>query len=199
MNDINFSRRSVAAARIRSKPPTRLPNTATPAAPLANELTHGFDDEGRQFDAQGNSADWWTEGMCKEFVKRASCISDQYSTYTIIDDIKNQRKLTLGEDVADLGWAHPRIHGVEGRQPRDRPLQPIDGLTPPEIFHRLRQSWCGETRDENQAACAPPVDPHSPEKYRTKWWVSNMPEFQEAFRCKSSIAHGKPESLAGLW
>src|SRR3954469_19643412 len=102
MNDINFPARVL-------QPPAFDPNSD--AAPnygdtggtIGHELTHGFDDEGRQFDAQGNLRDWWTEEDGKEFTKRASCISDQYSGYTIIDDIKINGKLTLGEDVADLG------------------------------------------------------------------------------------------------
>jgi len=89
MNDINFP------AGVLQPPAFDPTSDAAPnygghrAAPLATKLTHGFDDEGRQFDAQGNLRDWWTEADGKEFVKRASCISDQYSTYTIIDDIKS--------------------------------------------------------------------------------------------------------------
>ncbi|MGA8836706.1 MAG: M13 family metallopeptidase, partial [Candidatus Sulfotelmatobacter sp.] len=102
MNDINFP------AGVLQPPafdPTSdaAPNYGDTGGTIGHELTHGFDDEGRQFDAQGNLRDWWTEADGKEFVKRASCISDQYSTYTIIDDIKINGKLTLGEDTADLG------------------------------------------------------------------------------------------------
>src|SRR5256885_15989245 len=72
-------------------------------AVIGHELTHGFDDEGRQFDAQGNLRDWWTPEDAKQFEQRASCISNQYSQYVVVDDVKINGKLTLGEDVADLG------------------------------------------------------------------------------------------------
>jgi endothelin-converting enzyme/putative endopeptidase len=151
---------------------------------MGHELTHGFDDEGRQFDAHGNLSDWWTEDDAKEFVKRASCISDQYSTYTIIDDIKINSKLTLGEDVADLGGLILAYMAWKD-DTKGQSLQPIDGLTPEQrFFIGYGQSWCGETRDETKRLRAT-VDPHSPEKYRTNGVVSNMPEFQQVFHCKA--------------
>src|SRR6202042_304670 len=102
MNDINFP------AGVLQPPafdPTSdaAPNYGDTGGTIGHELTHGFDDEGRQFDAQGNLRDWWTAEDGKEFVKRASCISDQYAQYTVVDNIKINSKLTSGEDVADLG------------------------------------------------------------------------------------------------
>ncbi len=79
------------------------PNYGDTGATIGHELTHGFDDEGRQFDAQGNLRDWWTAEDGKQFTDRAECISNQYSQYVIVDDIRINGKLTLGEDVADLG------------------------------------------------------------------------------------------------
>jgi putative endopeptidase len=183
MNDINFP------AGVLQPPafdPTSdaAPNYGDTGGTIGHELTHGFDDEGRQFDAHGNLRDWWTGEDAKEFQKRADCISTQYSGYTIIDDIKINGKLTLGEDVADLGglllaymaWKED----TKGQQ-----LDPIDGLTPDQrFFVGYGQSWSGQTRDETKRLRAT-VDPHSPEKYRTNGVVSNMPEFQEAFHCKA--------------
>ncbi len=183
MNDINFP------AGVLQPPafdPTSdaAPNYGDTGGTIGHELTHGFDDEGRQFDAQGNLRDWWTEEDGKEFVKRASCISDQYSTYTIIDDIKINGKLTLGEDVADLGGLILAYMAWK-EDTRGQNLQPSDDLTPEQrFFVGYGQSWCGETRDETKRLRAT-VDPHSPEKYRTNGVVSNMPEFQEAFHCKA--------------
>jgi putative endopeptidase len=183
MNDINFPA-GVLQPPAFDPASDAAPNYGDTGGTIGHELTHGFDDEGRQFDAQGNLRDWWTADDGKEFVKRASCISDQYSTYTIIDDIKINGKLTLGEDVADLGglilaymaWKED----VKGQN-----LQPLDGLTPGQrFFVGYGQSWCGESRDETKRLRAT-VDPHSPEKYRTNGVVSNMPEFQEAFHCKA--------------
>ena len=79
------------------------PNYGDTGATIGHELTHGFDDEGRQFDAQGNLRDWWTAEDGKQFDQRASCISDQYSQYVAVDDIKINGQLTMGENVADLG------------------------------------------------------------------------------------------------
>jgi len=183
MNDINFP------AGVLQPPafdPTSdaAPNYGDTGGTIGHELTHGFDDEGRQFDAQGNLRDWWTEDDGKEFVKRASCISDQYSTYTIVDDIKINGKLTLGEDVADLGGLILAYRAWKDDTKGDK-LQPHDDLSPERrFFVGYGQSWCGETRDETKRLRAT-VDPHSPESYRTNGVVSNMPEFQEAFHCKA--------------
>jgi endothelin-converting enzyme/putative endopeptidase len=183
MNDINFP------AGVLQPPafdPTSdaAPNYGDTGGTIGHELTHGFDDEGRQFDAQGNLRDWWTAEDAKEFQQRADCISNQYSTYTIIDDIKINGKLTLGEDVADLGGLILAYMAWK-QDTKGENLQPIDGLTPDQrFFVGYGQSWCGETRDETKRLRAT-VDPHSPEKYRTNGVVSNMPEFQDAFQCKA--------------
>jgi putative endopeptidase len=183
MNDINFPA-GVLQPPAFDPDSDAAPNYGDTGGTIGHELTHGFDDEGRQFDAQGNLRDWWTAEDGKEFVKRASCISDQYSTYTIIDDIKINGKLTLGEDVADLGGLILAYMAWKD-DTKGQNLQPIDGLTPDQrFFVGYGQSWCGETRDETKRLRAT-VDPHSPEKYRTNGVVSNMPEFQEAFHCKA--------------
>ncbi len=79
------------------------PNYGNTGGTIGHELTHGFDDEGRQFDGKGNLKDWWTNQDAAEFVKRANCVVDQYAQYVIVDDIHINSKLTEGEDVADLG------------------------------------------------------------------------------------------------
>jgi putative endopeptidase len=183
MNDINFP------AGVLQPPafdPTSdaAPNYGDTGGTIGHELTHGFDDEGRQFDAQGNLRDWWTPEDGKEFEKRAACISNQYSTYTIIDDIKINGKLTLGEDVADLGGLLLAYNAWK-EDTKNEKLDAIDGLTPEQrFFVGYGQSWCGQVRDESKRLRAT-VDPHSPEKYRTNGVVSNMPEFQQAFHCKA--------------
>ncbi len=183
MNDINFPA-GVLQPPAFDPDSDAAPNYGDTGGTIGHELTHGFDDEGRQFDAQGNLRDWWSAKDGKEFVKRASCISDQYSTYRIIDDIKINGKLTLGEDVADLGGLILAYMAWKA-DTKGQNLQPIDGLTPDQrFFVGYGQSWCGETRDETQRLRAT-VDHHSPEKYRTNGVVSNMPEFQEAFHCQA--------------
>jgi putative endopeptidase len=183
MNDINFPA-GVLQPPAFDPASDAAPNYGDTGGTIGHELTHGFDDEGRQFDAQGNLRDWWTADDGKEFVKRASCISDQYSTYTIIDDIKINGKLTLGEDTADLGGLILAYMAWK-EDTKGQDLQPLDSLTPDQrFFVGYGQSWCGETRDETKRLRAT-VDPHSPEKYRTNGVVSNMPEFQEAFHCQA--------------
>lgn len=183
MNDINFP------AGVLQPPAFDLDSDAAPnygdtGGTVGHELTHGFDDEGRQFDAQGNLRDWWTPEDGKEFEKRAACISNQYSNYTIIDDIKINGKLTLGEDVADLGGLLLAYMAWK-QDTKSQKLEPIEGLTPEQrFFVGYGQSWCGHVRDESKRLRAT-IDPHSPEKYRTNGVVSNMPEFQEAFHCKA--------------
>ena len=183
MNDINFPA-GVLQPPLFDPKMDDAPNYGNTGATIGHELTHGFDDEGRQFDAQGNLRDWWTDADGKEFVKRASCVSDQYSTYTIVDDIKINGKLTLGEDVADLGGLILAYMAWKD-DTKGQMSDPIDGLTPDQrFFVGYGQSWCGQSRDETKRLRAT-VDPHSPEKYRTNGVVSNMPQFQEAFHCKA--------------
>jgi putative endopeptidase len=183
MNDINFPA-GVLQPPAFDPNSDAAPNYGDTGGTIGHELTHGFDDEGRQFDAQGNLRDWWTADDGKEFEKRASCISNQYSTYTVIDDIKINGKLTLGEDVADLGGLILAYMAWK-EDTKAQSLQPLDELTPEQrFFVGYGQSWCGETRDETKRLRAT-VDPHSPERYRTNGVVSNMPEFQEAFHCKA--------------
>ena len=196
MNDINFPAGVLQPPAFDPKSDAA-PNYGDTGGTVGHELTHGFDDEGRQFDAHGNLRDWWTPEDAKEFEKRTSCISHQYSSYTIIDDIKINGKLTLGEDVADLGGLILAYMAWKD-DTKNQTLEPIDDLTPDQrFFVGYGQSWCGQTRDETKRLRAT-VDPHSPEKYRTNGVVSNMPEFQQAFHCKA----GAPmvnENLCRVW
>jgi putative endopeptidase len=153
-------------------------------AVIGHELTHGFDDEGRQFDAQGNLRDWWTERDNAAFNERASCFADQYSEYTAVDDVKLNGKLTLGENVADNGGvrlAYMALLDTLG----GKPVAPVDGFTPEQrLFLGWGQIWCQNVRPEQSRVLAQ-IDPHSPSKYRINGVVSNFPEFQKAFNCKA--------------
>jgi putative endopeptidase len=163
------------------------PNYGDTGATIGHELTHGFDDEGRQFDAQGNLRDWWTAEDGKQFDERASCISDQYSQYVAVDDIKINGQLTMGENVADLGGLMLAYMAWKS-ETRGKKLESIDGFTPEQrFFIGYGQSWCDQTRDETKRLYAT-TDPHSPDKYRANGVVSNTPEFQQAFQCKAGSA-----------
>src|SRR5581483_4864449 len=184
MNDINFPA-GVLQPPLFSSHSDDAPNYGNTGGTIGHELTHGFDDEGRQFDSLGNLRDWWTPEDAKQFEQRASCISDQYSNYVIVDDIKINGKLTLGEDVADLGGLTLAYMAWQD-ETKGQKLEPLEGFTPEQrFFIAYGQSWCGNTRDETKRLRAT-VDPHSPEKYRANGVVSNMPEFQEAFHCKAA-------------
>jgi putative endopeptidase len=183
MNDINFPAGVLQPPLYDSKIDDA-PNYGNTGATIGHELTHGFDDEGRQFDAKGNLKDWWTMQDALEFGKRATCVSDEYSGFTVIDDIKINGKLTLGEDAADLGGTFLAYLAWK-EATKGQTLRPIDGLTPDQRFFVGMAQWaCGDERAESKRANAI-TNPHSPEEYRINGVVSNMPEFGKAFACRA--------------
>ncbi|HTX39227.1 MAG TPA: M13 family metallopeptidase [Bryobacteraceae bacterium] len=183
MNDINFPA-GVLQPPLYDPKMDDAPNYGNTGATIGHELTHGFDDEGRQFDAKGNLRDWWTEKDAAAFVKRSACISDQYAQYTVVDDIKINSKLTLGEDAADLGGTILAYMAWKDAT-RGEDLKPIGGFTPGQRFFIGMAQWaCGDERPESKRLNAV-TNPHSPNEYRINGVVSNMPEFKEAFSCKA--------------
>jgi len=182
MNDINFPA-GVLQPPLFDPKMDDAPNYGNTGATIGHELTHGFDDEGRQFDAKGNLHDWWTKEDAAQFEKRAQCVSDQYGQYTVVDDIKINSKLTLGEDVADLGGTILAYLAWKDAT-KGLTLKPIEGFTPDQRFFIGMAQWaCGDERAESKRAGAI-TDPHSPDQYRINGVVSNMPEFGAAFSCK---------------
>jgi len=155
---------------------------------IGHELTHGFDDQGRKFDPQGNLHDWWTEQDGKEFEKRASCVADEYSNFVAVDDQKLNGRLTLGENTADNGGARIALMALEHMIADDKTGkegQKIDGFTPEQrFFLGFARVWCEKRRPE-VARLRVLTDPHSPGKYRVDGVVQNMPEFQKAWGCKA--------------
>jgi putative endopeptidase len=159
-------------------------NYGAVGAVVGHELTHGFDDQGRQFDGNGNLEDWWTPEDAAEFKRRAECIDKEYSEFVATDDVHLNGKLTLGENAADNGGLHlaymALMDDLAGKtQPK------IDGYTPEQrFFLGWAQIWCSKATPERLRMNAQ-NDPHSPGKYRTNGTVSNSPEFQKAFSCKA--------------
>jgi putative endopeptidase len=154
-------------------------------AVIGHELTHGFDDEGSQFDAAGNLRDWWTPTDKKQFEERTSCTRDQYGSFVAVDDIKVNGKLTLGENTADNGGMRiaymALLSTFAGKEPA-----PIDGLTAEQrFFLGWANVWC-QSRTDALTRMLTTIDPHSPSKYRVNGTVSNMPEFREAYHCKAN-------------
>ncbi|MEY2413154.1 MAG: putative endopeptidase [Acidobacteriaceae bacterium] len=155
---------------------------------IGHELTHGFDDQGRKYDPQGNLRDWWTAEDGKKFEERASCVADEYSNFVAVDDLKLNGKLTLGENTADNGGARVALMALKkmmaaekgGREP-----EKIDGYTPEQrFFLGFGRVWCQQIRPEFSRMLVT-VDPHSPGKFRVNGVVENMPEFQKAWGCKA--------------
>ena len=168
---------------------------------IGHELTHGFDDQGRKFDPQGNLRDWWTTQDGTEFEKRAGCIADEYSSFVAVDDLKLNGKLTLGENTADNGGARIALMALEqmiAANPSGSAAQTVNGYTPQQrFFLGAGRAWCEKRRPEYQRMLVS-VDPHSPGKYRINGVVRNMPEFQKAFNCKAGQPM-VPENACRVW
>jgi endothelin-converting enzyme/putative endopeptidase len=151
-------------------------------AVVGHELTHGFDDEGRQFDAEGNLKDWWTPEDAKEFEKRAECFVKEYSNFEPIPGVHLNGKLTLGENTADNGGLRLAFMALMDSL-KDKSPSKIDGYTPQQrLFLGWGQIWCGKDTPEASRLQAN-TNPHSPGRFRVNGVVSNMPEFQKAFAC----------------
>ena len=163
----------------------RAVNFGGAGAVIGHELTHGFDDQGRQFDARGNLKDWWTEADGKAFEQRAQCFVDEYAGFTAVDDVKLNGKLTLGENTADNGGLRISLMAYLST-PAAEPATTLDGFTPEQrVFLGWGQVWCENSRPEALRLMAQ-TNPHSPGRYRVNGVVSNMPEFQKAFSCQGN-------------
>lgn len=174
-------------------------NFGSIGAVIGHELTHGFDDQGRKFDPQGNLRDWWTEQDGKEFEKRASCVADEYSNFVAVDDLKLNGRLTLGENTADNGGARIALMALENMiQASGKKPEEIDGYTPQQrYFLGFARVWCEKTKPE-YARMLVNVDPHSPGRFRTNGVVENMPEFQKAWGCKAGQPMVSPK-MCRVW
>jgi len=176
-------------------------NFGSIGAVIGHELTHGFDDQGRKYDPQGNLRDWWTDQDGKEFENRASCVSDEYSGFTAVDDLKLNGKLTLGENTADNGGARIALMALMNMIAEDKTgktAEKIDGYTPEQrFFLGFGRVWCEKRRPEFSRMLVN-VDPHSPGRFRTNGAVQNMPEFQKAWGCKAGQPMVK-ENQCRVW
>jgi predicted metalloendopeptidase len=151
---------------------------------IGHEMTHGFDDEGRQFDAKGNLADWWTDADMKAFKERAQCIIDQFSGFEVEKGLNLKGELVVGESIADLGGLTISYAAFQ-KSMEGKPRPPdIDGFTPEQrFFLAYAHNWATNVRPEYARMLAN-VDPHPLAKFRANGPLSNMPEFAKAFQCK---------------
>ena len=154
---------------------------------IGHELTHGFDDEGRQFDATGNLKDWWTKDDELKFNERAGCMVDQYNAIESVPGVHLNGKLTLGENLADLGglWLAWLAWQDKAHEAHLDMAAKTEGYTPEQRFWiAYAQQWCTQTRPESLRAGAL-SDPHAPDEYRANAILQNLPEFAKSFSCKA--------------
>ena len=189
MNDINFPA-GILQPAFYDKSQDDAVNYGHIGAVIGHELTHGFDDEGKKFDAKGNLSDWWTAEDTKKFEAKTDCLVKEYGGFTAVDDVKVNGKLTLGENTADNGGLvlaymayleRAKVNGIDLNTKKD-------GYTEPQRFYiGFAQNWCENARPEairNQVL----VDPHSPDHFRANGAIVNQPGFAAAFSCKKGAA-----------
>lgn len=151
---------------------------------IGHEITHGFDDEGSQFDGDGNLKSWWTPEDRKKFEERANCVVDQFNKYEVLPDLFINGKLTLGENLGDLGGLILAYNGFQkSLNGKPRPAN-IDGFTPEQrFFLGWAQVWAAKSTPQIQRVLVA-SDPHSDPRWRVNGPISNLPEFAKAFGCK---------------
>ncbi|MCC3151978.1 M13 family metallopeptidase [Hymenobacter sp. BT770] len=152
-------------------------------AVIGHEMTHGFDDQGRQYDAQGNLKDWWTKEDAEKFNAKADAVGKQYDAFMPLDSVHVNGKLTMGENLADLGGLTIAYQAFE-KTPQAKAQAKIDGFTPEQrFFLAFGQVWRTNIRPEAVRQQVQ-TDPHSPAQFRTNGPLMNMPEFYKAFGCQ---------------
>lgn len=166
---------------------------------IGHEMTHGFDDQGSQYDADGNLKNWWTPEDATKFKEKTGMVIAQFNSYTVLDSVHVNGELTLGENLADLGGlaiAYEAFKKTKQGQSNEK----IDGFTPDQrFFLSWAQVWRAATRDEEMFTRIK-TDPHSPNLWRCNGPLSNMPEFYAAFNVKEGDKMYRPDSLrAKVW
>jgi putative endopeptidase len=173
---------------------------STGGGTIGHELTHGFDDEGSQFDAKGNLRQWWSDATRKQFEQATQCVVDQYAGYEAVPGVKLNGKLTAGENIADIGGvkiAFRAYHAWRAAQDKAPPAM-VDGLSDDQIFYlAYAQSWCAKVRPE-QAETRAHSDPHSPPRWRVNGVVADQPGFRAAFGCKVGTPMA-PARACSVW
>jgi endothelin-converting enzyme/putative endopeptidase len=205
MNDINFPA-GILQPPFYDRTQDIAVNYGHIGAVIGHELTHGFDDEGRKFDAKGNLDDWWTPADLKNFTARTDCLADEYSSFTAVqekdpaDSVKVNGRLTLGENTADNGGLLLAFMAYLQRAKQDHIdlAARRDGFTGPQRFYiAFAQNWCQNVRPE---AVRSQVlqDPHSPDRFRVNGVIVNQPGFAPAFGCKPN-APMAPAKSCRIW
>jgi predicted metalloendopeptidase len=166
---------------------------------IGHEITHGFDDSGRKFDEAGKLTQWWSDASVAAFEQRAACVEQLYSGIEAAPGAKINGKLTLGENIADLGGVRLAWDGLRQWQATHEPEpSPVPGLTNEQLFFiGFAQSWCAITADEAQRLRLV-TDSHSPPEWRVNATLSQTPMFHEAFQCALG-APMRPANVCEVW
>ena len=205
MNDINFPA-GILQTPFYDRTQDDAVNYGHIGAVIGHELTHGFDDEGRKFDAKGNLDDWWTPADLKNFTTRTDCLADEYSSFTAVeeknpaDNVHVNGHLTLGENTADNGGLLLAFMAYMQRAKDDHIdlAAKRDGFTAAQRFYiAFSQNWCQNARPESVRAQAL-QDPHSPDRFRVNGVIVNQPGFAPAFGCKPN-APMVPAKSCRIW
>jgi putative endopeptidase len=174
-------------------------NYGAMGAIIGHEITHGYDDQGRQFDASGTLRDWWTKEDAAKYDNEAGRIRDQYSAYIVADTFHVNGKLTLGENIADFGGLKIAYAAFE-KAMTGKPRAPVDGFTPEQrFFIAYANAWRTKNRPEAMILQSR-TDPHSPGQWRVIGAISNLPEFAQAFGCKAGDPMVRGDAVrATIW
>jgi putative endopeptidase len=165
---------------------------------VGHELTHGFDDQGSQFDADGNLVNWWEPSTQKEFKARTQCVIDQYNKYEVVDGGKVNGAMTLGENIADIGGVKLALAGYRALRSSAPDTVVADGFTEDQqFFLSFGQAWCAKFRPDFEKMLAN-IDVHSPAKWRVNGTLQATPEFTRAFRCKMGAKMTPPKACV-VW
>jgi putative endopeptidase len=152
---------------------------------MGHELTHGFDDQGRKFDGDGSLHEWWTAKTAKEFEDRAACVAKQYDGYVAVDDVHLQGKLTLGENLGDIGGLKLMLSALrERRKGKEEPTNVGGFDDDQQAFIAFAQVWCTNARPE-QLRTQALTNPHSTSQWRVNGPVTDNPDFAKAFKCEA--------------
>jgi len=161
---------------------------------IGHEISHGFDDQGAQFDAQGRLNDWWTEEDLKKFQAKTACVVNQFDNYFVEPGIHHNGKLVVGESIGDLAGARIAYRAFQISQKGKPPLPAVDGFTPDQQFFIAWGQFRGDAVRPEFARTMVQGDPHPIGKFRVIGPLSNLPEFQKAFSCKAGAPMVRPEN-----
>ena len=186
MNDINFPA-GILQPNFYDPKADDAVNYGHIGAVIGHELTHGFDDEGKKFDAKGNLSDWWTADDTKKFEEKTGCLVNEYNQFVPVDDLHVNGKLTLGENTADNGGLLLAYMAYLDRAKKEHVNlnAKVEGYTSPQRFYiAWAQNWCANERPESVRTQIQ-TDPHSPDQFRSDGAIVNQPGFAGAFSCKA--------------